>query len=263
MGFYEKKEAANIEELYTVDDLPNGTKFGDKYPSKEEKHEEPLKPEPPKPVLKGVPLKVIIDDDDDDRRRVHHSAPNLTSKITSGVTSFFNSSHSQIVKNQKNKKLFQENLFIGNGKSNEGFSDDSDHPRQFSSEIGSLHIKDSIINSKGKEKIIMKTKECKSLNNLELSNSNHSDNSVGKNDNNAASRVHPLDVNDVNITYNGTTKLKSLKPGYRFNRNHTIDLIPINHDILNIKEDYSESREEKSMIDTKILKVCDSVTEKF
>lgn len=262
MGFYEKPQVT-LEELYTVADLPNGTKFGEKYPQKEEKREETVKAEPAKaPVLRGVPLKVIVDEDDERKKYYQQTAPNLTSKITSGVSSFFNSSHNQIIKNQKNKKFFQENLFVSNGKTNEGFTEEFEPSRRFSSEIGSLNLKETIL----KKERMAKSKENKIISNLELTgpydSSPNKTNASGSED--ASSRVHPLDTcNDVNITYNGTTKLRTLRPGHRFNRNNTIDLIPINHDFLRIKEDFSEGAEEKNIIDKKILEVFDSTTEKF
>ncbi|KAL0281381.1 UNVERIFIED_CONTAM: hypothetical protein PYX00_002384 [Menopon gallinae] len=138
--------------------------------------------------LRGVPLKVILDEDDEDRKKINGSSTNLTSKITSGVTSLFNSSHN---------KNFQD---AGKIVETDG------HTRNFSGEIGALRLKESAINPN------RKTKDFQSE--ITLTNAPESEC--------PSVPFHPLNAcNDVAITYNGTTKLKSIKSGHKLNRSNT------------------------------------------
>lgn len=208
-----------MSELYTADDLPNGTKFG------EQKPREASPEEGPRPVLKGVPLRVIIDEDDE--RRPSPPSPSNFSKLTSGVSSFFNSTH-----NQKNQKIVKK--FVTEGKLNDSFNDDEPVKRNFSSDIGSINLKESVVNAKK----LQKTQSEMTIN-----------------------YRHPLDTcNDVNITYNGVTKLKTLKPNPRPTKNQTVDLITLSNDILHVSEDYLDSKDGSKLLNPKVF---NTVTEKF
>lgn len=200
MGFYERPDA----ELFSPDELPNGTKFGEK--AKDASPEVGARP-----VLKGVPLRVIVDEDDQKPQN-----PSNFQKLTSGVSSFFNN------KNQKVLKKFDDE-----GKTNESFyCDDEPVKRTFSGDIGVISLKDGVTNAKKLQKT-------------------QSDIAI--------TYRHPLDSNDVNITFNGVSKLKTIKPNTRqTSKNQNFDLISLSNDILKVEEDYLDNKE-----------LFNTVTEKF
>lgn len=144
--------------------------------------------------LRGIPLKVIVDEDDEDRKRVNGTSSNLTSKITSGVHSLFNPSHGRTC---HDAAKFGEI--------------DGRTRRSFSGEIGALHLKESVINSHGRTKQFP----------LQISVNSESEANAPEVECPPAP-FHPLNsCSDVAITYNGTTKLKSIKSGHKLNASNT------------------------------------------
>lgn len=212
IDFHEKP---HFSEFFNSDSLPQGTKYDNKS-EKSNGHS--------KPVIKAVPLKVISDDE----KFEYHPSSNLTSKFTSGVSSFFQSSHN----NQKNPKS-------ASGLSTMSTSNAAENTwtkHNFSGDIGSLNIKESAIRSQRKDGLT-NNGETNYPNNQTISSkpSSVADASIKE----SINPLHPLDSssNGVNITFNGTTKLKSIKSRQELFRSNTIDVIQLNNKLLHISED--------------------------